>query len=133
MHTGHSVFQLKGLTLVHLNICSLRHKTGEITHILQSNRIQILALSETHLDSSFTDAELMVYGYRIFRKDRNRNGGGVAFYVQDHIPIKVRNDLMSCKIEALWIQVYLPHLRPILVGCLYRPPSANIQHLGPDA
>lgn len=78
---------------------------------------------------SFLDDELMVRGFKIFRRERNKYVSGVAFYVQDHIPVKVRNYLMLCNIEALWVQVHLPHLKPILVGCYYKPPSANIQYL----
>lgn len=58
---------------------------------------------------SFLDDELMVRGFKIFRRERS----GVVFYVQDHIPVKVRNYLMLCNIEALWVQVHLPHLKPI--------------------
>lgn len=93
-----------------------------------SNSIHILALSETHLDSTFSDAEVKVDGYRLFRRDRNKHGGGIAFYVREDIPVKERNDLRWQNIEALWI-VHLQHAKPILVGCVYRPPSAKIQYL----
>ncbi len=85
-------------------------------------------MTETHLDSSFEDDELMVYGYKLFRRDRNKNGSGVAFYVLDHIPVEVRYDLSSCNVELLWVQVHLPHLKPILAGCCHRPlvPTFNI-------
>ena len=32
-------------------------------------------------------------------------------------------------IEALLVQVHLPHLKPILLVCCYRPPNARIQYL----
>ena len=32
-------------------------------------------------------------------------------------------------VEVLWLQVQLPYLKPILVGCCYRPPSARIEYL----
>ena len=32
-------------------------------------------------------------------------------------------------VEVIWIQVNLPHLKPILVGSCYRPPCANSQYL----
>ena len=31
--------------------------------------------------------------------------------------------------KVIWLQVHLPHLKPILVGSCYRPPSANGQYL----
>jgi hypothetical protein len=31
--------------------------------------------------------------------------------------------------EEIWLQVHLPHLKPILVGSCHRPPSAKSQYL----
>ena len=73
--------------------------------VMKSNDIHIMAISETHLDASFENIELAVEGYTLCRKDISRYGGGVALYVQNHIPVKVRNYLMMDDIEALWIQV----------------------------
>lgn len=114
--------------MAHINICSIRNKITEISEILADN-VHILAVSETHLDSSFLDESVMVEGYSIYRKDRNAYGGGVMFYVQNHIPVRTRYDLMTDKIEVLWLQVHLPHVKPILVGCGYRPPSANSEYM----
>lgn len=61
----------KGLKIANINICSLRNKLTEITEILLSDNVHILAVSETHLDSTFEDAALMIQGYSIFRRDRN--------------------------------------------------------------
>ena len=70
-----------------------------------------------------------IHGYNIYRKDRNANGGGVAVYIQNHIPVKLRYYIMLNTVEVIWLQVHLPHLKPILVGSSYRPPSANSQYL----
>lgn len=119
----------KGLKIAHVNICSLRNKVQDITNLLLSDNIHILAISETHLDDSFDDVSVSIQGYNIYRRDRNTYGGGVAIYIQSHIPVKRREDLMSSAVEALWLQVHLPHLKPLLLGCCYRPPSSDSQHL----
>lgn len=124
-----STLPKKGLKIAHLNICSLRNKVQEIENILTADCIHILAISETHLDQTFNDATVDIPGYRIHRKDRDMHGGGVAIYIQSHIPVKLRLDLMSCDVEMLWLQVHLPHLKPVLVGCCYRPPSSSSQYL----
>ena len=33
------------------------------------------------LDSSISNNEINISGYEVVRKDRNRNGGGVALYI----------------------------------------------------
>jgi len=103
----------------------LCNKAEEIEVIVSSNCINILAISETHLDDFLTDSDVNIEGFSIFRKVRNQFGGGVAIYVQNDFPAKVRYDLMRDDIEGLCVQVYLPHLKPILICCFYRPPSAD--------
>lgn len=128
-YTQHHRLPRKGLRIAHININSIRNKIDEIAEILFSDNLHILAVSETHLDSTFEDAELSIQGYNFFRRDRNKFGGGVACYIQEHIPVKIRVDLMHFRIEVLWLQIHLPHLKSILVGCCYRPPSANSIYL----
>lgn len=36
---------------------------------------------------------------------------------------------MPPEVETLWLQVHLPHVKPMLIGCCYRPPSANSAYL----
>jgi hypothetical protein len=31
-------------------------------------------------------------------------------------------------VEVIWLQVHLPHLKPILVGSCYRPPSEYLDY-----
>ncbi len=93
-----------------------------MTEILSCG-IHLLAISETHLDDTFNDAALGIEGYSIYKRDRNAYGGGVTVYIQNHIPTKMGYDLMPADIEALWLQINLPHLKPQLAGCCYRLPD----------
>jgi hypothetical protein len=63
--------KLKGLKLGSLNINSL---LKNIEHI------HIFAINESNIDSLVNDSEISVPGYKLFRRDRdrNRNGGGVV-------------------------------------------------------
>jgi hypothetical protein len=60
-----------------------------------SENIHFLFISETHLDHSFDDAVVSLHGYRMYRKDRNANGGDVAIYAQSHIPVRLQR--ISCQ------------------------------------
>lgn len=117
-----SMMPKKGPKTGHVNICSLRNKVQDIDYLLASDKIHRLAISEKHLENTFDDATVEIQGYSIYRKDRDNKGGRVAAYIQNHIPVKVRDDLMSC-------DGMLPHVKPILLGCCYRPPSSNSQYL----
>ena len=118
----------KGLKIAHLNISSLRNKIISVTNLL-ADGIHILALSETHLDETISDNLLAIQGYKIFRRDRDAGGGGTAVYVLEHLPTKIRNDLMIFDTETIWLQINIPHMNPILVGCEYRKPSAKVDYL----
>ena len=88
--------------------------------MLVTDDIHILTISETHINNTFDDTVVIT---------STENGGGVAVYIQNHIPVKLRDDLMLNTVEIIWLQVHLPHLKPILEGSCYRPPSANSQYL----
>lgn len=119
----------KGLIIAHLNICSLKNKIHEVMRICTEDNIQVLALSETHLDMAMSNSELMINGFKLYRKDRDKYGGGVAFYIREHFGVLLREDLMNSYIEDIWVEISVPHCKPILAGCCYRPPSANLQYL----
>lgn len=116
----------KGFKSAHFNVCSLRYKVNDILNLIQNYNLHVLALSETHLDSTIYSPALGIDGYNIYRLDRNLHGGGVASYVKKQIPVKVRNDLYIEGIEVIWLQLQLTQLKPLLIGCSYRPPNATI-------
>ena len=53
----------------------------EITDLLVLNSINILAISETHLDDTFEDEAVGIQGYNLYTKDRNRYGGEVLLFM----------------------------------------------------
>lgn len=104
------------------------YKVQDLSLLMHSEKVHILALTETHLDNSVDDEVINIPGYSIYRHDRDKNGGGVAIYIQNHIPVKVMKELMDPYVEALWLQIHLPHLKPLFVGCCYRPPRSLVNY-----
>jgi hypothetical protein len=80
--------------------------------LLVTDDIHILTISETHLDNTFEDTVVAIHGYNIYRKDRNANEGGVAVYIQNHVPVNLGDNLMLNTVEIIWQQVPLPHIKP---------------------
>ena len=54
--------------------------------------IHIIAITETCLDKKIEDAEVDIPGYKIYRKDRDADGG-VAVYVRNDLSVIRREDL----------------------------------------
>ena len=63
------------------NLNSLRYKIIDIREVLCKAQLEIIALSETKMNSEFPDAQFKIDGYHFppFRKDRDENGGGLMF------------------------------------------------------
>lgn len=92
----------KGLKIGHLNICSLLGKFDDLKEKLAKKPFDILTISETHLDNTIKDGELLLNGFTLVRKDRNRHGGGVAVYISNFFTFRRRFDLEDSNLEALY-------------------------------
>ena len=91
----------KNLIIGHLNINSVRNKFEMIAEIIKD--FDIFLISESKLDSTFPNAQFKITGFKIFRCDRNRFGGGLLLYVNDKIPSKfLHKHSISSDIELLW-------------------------------
>ena len=102
----------------HLNINSIRHKLNLLKDMCQ-NRIDILLVSETKIDSSFPDAQFSISGFsQPKRLDRNRNGGGLLLYVREDIPTKVLS--LEGDIECILTDVTIAKKKWLIFG-IYNP------------
>ena len=109
------------LIITHLNINSLRNKSYEIHDLLQNNYINILVLSETKLNESFS----AIPNYRLFRRDRNGHGGGLIAYIRSDIPCRRLTQLESKSLETIVVILKLKTENWILISC-YRPPNLHV-------
>ena len=93
----------KKIILGHLNINSLRNKFESIADVIQGT-FDIFLLSETKIDESFPDKQFRLNNYRIFRKDRNRYGGGII-YVNENLPCKRLTTEIDNLTETIFLEV----------------------------
>ena len=97
----------KNVFLGHLNINSIKNKFASVWELIKDN-FNIFLLSESKLDSSFPDDQFSIPGYQIVRKDRDRNGGGFVFYINEDIPFKIiQNSRLPATSEVLPIEINL--------------------------
>ena len=112
----------KNIFLGHLNINSIKNKFESVWELIKDT-FDILLVSESKLDSSFPDDQFSIPGYRIVRKDHDRNGGGLLLYINEDIPLKVIQNLsLPTTLEVLPIEINLGRFTFLLIG-LYKPPS----------
>ena len=115
----------KGLHFLHVNVNSLLPKIEEVRFITKKSKATAIGITETKLDGTIFDAKLYIEGYSIVRCDRDRKGGGLAWYIKNGICFITKN-VLSKKIEVIFVDLLLPKTKPISVGIVYRPPKDTI-------
>ena len=108
-----------------LNARSLRNKVLDLQALLLVDIFDVVAITETWLDSNFGDHELLMDGFNIFRKDRHiQRGGGVLLAVRNHLPCSRRFDL-EVEVEMLALEICLTHKIRVVVAAFYRSPNSD--------
>ena len=69
-------FKTSGLHFIHLNINSVLSKIDQLRIIALKTNAAVIGLSESKLDETVSDEEILINGYKLLRSDRNRHGGG---------------------------------------------------------
>jgi len=68
----------------YVNACSIINKVDSLQTVIWAIQPDIIGITESWANSDIADAELMVPGYELFRKDHpwNSRGGGVLLYIK---------------------------------------------------
>jgi exonuclease III len=101
-----------------------KFKFVEIEELLNEKTVDLLFISETKIDSSFTNSIFEVSGYKLERHDRDIHGGGLAVFIRRDIPTRRRHDLECKNLENIIYEVTLNKTKWSIL-CVYRPPSMS--------
>ena len=112
-----------GLKLAHINVRGLPGKFNEVTLLLEESDIDILAITETHLDRSARNKTVKITGCEDERHDRDKNGGGFLLYWKENLDLNVNRVINATKATvSVWIELHIYSQR-YLIGSIYRPPD----------
>ena len=102
----------------------MRNKFSNLQQTVLS-KTDILLLSETKIDDSFPDSQFFAEGFKMYRKDRTKTGGGLLLYVNENLPGKI---ISSYKFkensEIILFEFSVSNKKWLLFGN-YKPPSQN--------
>lgn len=70
----------KVVKIAHLNVRGILNKIGEIRLLLLDSKLDVLAMTETHLKGDINSSEISVHGYKIARLYRTHKSCGRCFY-----------------------------------------------------
>ena len=115
----------KRLGFGNLSINAVNNKFEQLKYIMKNN-IDVFIVTEAKLNSSFPIGQFSIDGFaKQFRRDRNKNGGGVIIVVIDDIPSKeIKVNFVLSDVECLFIELNVRKTKWLIVGC-YHPSSQN--------
>ena len=103
------------LVIGQININSIRNKFEFLKEVVK-NYIDILIITETKIDSSFSKNQFSIKGYKEpFRKDLDTNGGGVMIFVRDDLACRELRVLKNNG-EGLFLELNLRKTKWLLFG-----------------
>ena len=127
--SGCTVVSSAGLKLYYCNCRSLLPKLDELKIMIQSEKPDLLAFTETWLHPGIAESEVCLEGYHLFRHDRDGHGGGVALYVGESISVskvgrsvklEFMSVVLSLKSGPLRCVCITDHLAPTVHGTYWR-------------
>ena len=116
---------LHRIIIAQININSIRNMFEALVHGVRGN-VDILMISETKIDYSFSLRQFLIEGFTIpFRLDQNGSGGGIRVYIPEDIPAKLIPRELSNK-EGFFLELDLRKKKWVL-RCSYNPHSNFIE------
>ena len=113
----------KNTIINHLNINSIRNKFDTLDNIVKA--FDIFLISELKFDNTFPISQFTIGGYKVFRRDRNRFGGGLILYINENIPCKpLSNHPMFSDLELMAFELHQSKRKWLFLG-IYKSPSQN--------
>ena len=114
----------KNIFLGHLDVTSIKNKFKSVWESIKDT-FCIFLVRESKLDSIFLDDQFSIPGYRIVRKDRDKNDWGLLLYISEDIPFKViQKSSLPTTLEVIPIEINLVRFKFLLLR-LYKPPSIS--------
>ena len=105
----------KSITEGHLNINSIRNKFIFSEGIVKA--FDSFLISESKLDSTFPMNQFHIFGFKVFRRDCNRFGGGLILYINENIPYRPLKDHPTFpNLELIAIEIDQNKRRWLFIG-----------------
>jgi hypothetical protein len=113
----------KKCLIASLNVNSLPNKFVEIKEWLRCGVFDILSIQETKIDKTFPNSQFYVEGFKYFRRDRKKGGGGIIVYIKENIIAQQKK--IACKqLETILLQLRIGQRQFALISA-YKPPSVD--------
>ena len=119
-------------SLFHLNVRSIQRNFSSLITLLNSikHKFSVIGISEMWLCQDEHNVIIDSYNFvHNYRTTTNRSGGGVGPYLDEQLEFTLRPDLQfenTISIESLFVKIYQPKTKNIILGIIYCPPDQHI-------
>ena len=130
---AHEINEIDGLSIIHFNARSLKANFDCIKSYITNigKRFNVIAISETWLESLHECSAYELANYKMFNKIRiGKRGGGVALYIHDSIKateVKTFSVAMNNFLESITVELNIEKGKNIVISCTYRAPGSSIE------
>ena len=119
---------VRSLTCWCFNARSIVNKRLDLLAKISALSPDVVMITETYLDNTIADSEILPPNYTVFRLDRNRHGGGILIAVLDTFTSIACPQHRRPSIELLWVQLHI-RSHPVMFGVFYCPPGSAESYL----
>ena len=110
-----------------INFDSIFAKRNALKATLENENNDVIMGCETKLSPDILDSEFLPEGYKCWRNDRNRHGGGVIVIHKDDLKVTKVN--VKVKSEVLAVKIECQGKKPLIMCAAYRPPNNDRQYM----
>ena len=116
LYSRNDIFKdIKNVIFEHLNLSSLQNKFFSISELIKG-KVDIFLINQSKVDESFTSNQFAMSGYKFIRRDRNKFGGGIAFYITDQLTSLIIAIKISSDIEMLTTEITISEKKILVAG-----------------
>lgn len=117
------------LHIIYQNVRGLKTKLESWRNNTTLLQVDLIAVTETNLDSTIDDQEVLPYGWSMLRRDRGTRGGGVLLAARPGITLRRRSDMETACGEDLWASVTVNDCDYEVCVVYLKPTSTNRDYM----
>ena len=116
----------EGLKFLHVNARSLYPKLPKLSLMVKDLNLDCISVNETWLNDTFSDNEIEIPDFTVFRHDRiNGSHGGVALCIKTNLSPSKAN--LPFNTESIWVLIKINSSK-LLVSSIYRTPKSPVSY-----
>ena len=117
----------RDLTFVLFNARSLMNKLSELAVLVESEKPDVILITESWTNANIEDAEVCLSGYTMVRSDKEgTRGGGCILYCREELKAIIVPNSINSKmtgVQSIWIKLKLDS--EVRIGLIYRSPNST--------